>query len=134
MSGPSGISRSPIVGIGVDIVEVEKIKRAALRKGQRFFLRLYTLREIDYCERKKAKWEHYAARFAAKEAFFKALSLRGLKWVDVEIEHAGSGKPSLKLSPRALAASEKNGAVAISVSLAHSRHYAVATVIALGPA
>lgn len=134
LSEPSANACRGVFGLGVDIVEVEKIKRAAHRRGQRFFQRLYTPREIDYCDGKKARWEHYAARFAAKEAFFKALGLRGLKWGDVEIENDPSGKPVFKLSPRALEASEKIGAGPILVSLAHSRHCAVATVLALARA
>src|SRR5574337_1782794 len=93
-----------IVGIGVDIVETQRIEDAIGRHGDRFTKRLFTPGEIEYCEKFKNKAERYAARFAAKEAAFKALGTgwsSGVRWVDVEITHRPSGKPELVLRGRA---------------------------------
>ncbi len=102
------------------------------RHGQRFSKRLYTPEEITYCEQFKNKAERYAARFAAKEAAFKALGTgwrEGVRWLDVEVTHLPSGKPELRLSGRAGELARKLGVVRAAVSLSHSNDYVVAQVI-----
>ena len=84
-----------IKGIGVDIIEVERVKKLGL-KSPRFLEKVFTTGEIAYCSRKANKFQHFAARFAAKEAFFKALGER-IPWKDVEVVNLASGKPTLEL-------------------------------------
>ncbi len=111
-----------IVGIGVDIIEVERIRKLA-EKNPRFLKRMYTAKEIKYCEGKKNKYQHLAARFAAKEAFFKALG-RKINWTEVGITNLSSGKPKLVItSKESLPFDETH------VSISHLQEYAVACVI-----
>jgi len=121
-----------IVGTGVDIVETPRIQRALKRHGERFARRLYTPQEIGYCERFKNKAERYAARFAAKEAAFKALGTgwgEGLRWLEVEVTHRSSGKPELVLSGRAQQLARELGVTRSAVSISHADRYVVAQVI-----
>ena len=121
-----------IVGTGVDIVETPRIEEALGRHGERFTRRLYTPAEIAYCEKFKNKAERYAARFAAKEAAFKALGTGwrdGVRWLDVEVTHLASGKPELRLTGRALELANQLRVQRISVSISHSDRYVVAQVI-----
>jgi holo-[acyl-carrier protein] synthase len=121
-----------IVGTGVDIVETERIAQAFERHGERFSRRLYTPGEIDYCERFKNKAERYAARFAAKEAAFKALGTgwgEGVRWLDVEVTHQPSGKPELLLTGRAGQLARELGVARTAVTISHSDRYVVAQVI-----
>jgi len=124
-----------IVGTGVDIVETSRIQRALERHGDRFARRLFTAGEIAYCERFKNKAERYAARFAAKEAAFKALGTgwrEGVRWVDVEVRHQPSGKPELVLCGRAQELAHTLGVTHSAVSISHADHYAMALVIFTG--
>lgn len=111
-----------IVGIGVDIIEVERIRKLA-EKSPRFLKRVYTTEEIKYCEGKKNKYQHLAARFAAKEAFFKALG-RKIGWTDVGIINLSSGKPKLVITYEDSLSFNKT-----HVSISHLRDYAVACVV-----
>ncbi len=121
-----------IVGTGIDIAETVRIEQAMERHGERFARRLYTPEEIAYCEQFKNKAERYAARFAAKEAAFKALGTGwrdGVKWRDVEVTHLASGKPELRLTGRAEELARAMGVTSMAVSLSHSDRYVVAQVI-----
>ncbi len=121
-----------IVGTGVDIAETLRIQQSLERHGERFTRRLYTPREIAYCERFKNKAERYAARFAAKEAAFKALGTgwrEGVRWLDVEVIHQPSGKPELVLSGRAQEVARALRVARIAVSISHADRYVVAQVI-----
>jgi holo-[acyl-carrier protein] synthase len=121
-----------IVGTGVDIAETARLEQALERHGERFVKRLYTPREIAYCERFKNRAERYAARFAAKEAAFKALGTgwaEGVRWLDVEITHQPSGKPELALTGRAEELARQLGVTRAAVSISHSDRYVVAQVI-----
>src|SRR5438876_7756935 len=112
-----------IVGTGVDIAETARIEQVFERHGDRFAKRIYTPEEILYCEKFKNKTERYAARFAAKEAAFKALGTgwgNGVHWVDVEVTHRPSGKPELLLTGRALEVARELGVTRSSVSISHS--------------
>jgi holo-[acyl-carrier protein] synthase len=121
-----------IVSIGIDIVEVYRI-RETLARTPRFVERVYTPREREYCDKKgAAAAQSYAARFAAKEAFLKALKTgwRGkITWHDIEIISDGSGVPSLKISGEARVILESHGANHIHLSLSHTTDHAVAQVI-----
>lgn len=121
-----------IVGTGVDIAETSRIEQVFDRHGERFSRRVYTPEEIAYCEQFKNKAERYAARFAAKEAAFKALGTgwrNGIHWLDVEVTHLPSGKPELALRGRAEEIAREMGVTRTSVSISHSDRYVVAQVI-----
>jgi holo-[acyl-carrier protein] synthase len=123
---------SVIVGIGIDIVEIGKIERAMIRRGDRLKHRTFTPQEIHYCEERANKYQHYAARFAAKEAVFKAISTgwrQGVAWTDVEVSNQLSGKPELFLRGKTLEFANQLGARKYWLSLSHTDQYAVAQVI-----
>ncbi len=119
-----------IAGIGVDIVEISRIKKVLERKKERFTRRLFTDDECKYCERFKNKAERYAARFAAKEAVRKAISplYKGyFNYREIEVIKSADGMPVIRLHGK-LTVLEDNGAEFI-VSLSHEHDYAVAFVI-----
>ena len=121
-----------IVGTGVDIAETSRLEQGLERHGERFTKRLFTRAEVAYCERFKNRGERYAARFAAKEAAFKALGTgwrEGIRWLDVEVIHQPSGKPELVLTGRAQEVAQKLRVTRMSVSISHSDRYVVALVI-----
>jgi holo-[acyl-carrier protein] synthase len=121
-----------IVGTGVDIAETSRLEEGLERHGERFTKRLFTPAEVAYCERFKNRGERYAARFAAKEAAFKALGTgwgSGVRWLDVEITHQPSGKPELVLTGRAQEVARGLGITRMAVSISHSDRYVVAQVI-----
>ena len=121
-----------IVGTGVDIAETSRLEKGLERHGERFTKRLFTPAEIAYCERFKSRGERYAARFAAKEAAFKALGTgwgAGVRWLDVEVTHQPSGKPELVLTGRAQEVARGLGVTRMAVSISHSDRYVVAQVI-----
>jgi holo-[acyl-carrier protein] synthase len=121
-----------IVGTGVDIAETRRIEEALERYGERFHKRVYTPGEIAYCEQFKNKAERYAARFAAKEAAFKALGTgwgQGVRWLDVEVTHQSSGKPELVFAGRARDVAKQLGVTAAEVSISHADRYVIAQVI-----
>ncbi|MDA2912437.1 holo-ACP synthase [Acidobacteriia bacterium AH_259_A11_L15] len=121
-----------IVGLGIDIAEPARIREAAQRYGRRFLERVFTPKEIAYCERKRNKWERYAARFAAKEAAFKALGTgwkRGVRWLDVEVTNQPGGRPTLALFGQAREFARRQGVREIFVSLSHAEQFVFAQVI-----
>jgi holo-[acyl-carrier protein] synthase len=121
-----------IVGLGVDIAEISRITAAIERRGQAFLRRIFTVREIAYCESHRNKFERYAARFAAKEAAMKALGTgwrRGVRWVDIEVVRSPSGKPSLELRGATRAIADRLGVKNISLSITHSGDIALSQVI-----
>lgn len=121
-----------IVGIGIDLVETARIADNLERYGDRFIRRLYTANEIAYCEKFKNRAERFAARFAAKEAAFKALGTgwrEGLRWTDIEVVNQVNGKPELLLHGRAGELAGALGVTAKTISISHADHYAVAQVL-----
>ena len=121
-----------ILGTGVDIAETSRIERGLERHGERFTRRIFTPNEITYCEKFKNRAERYAARFAAKEAAFKALGTgwrEGIRWLDVEVTHQPSGKPELLLTGRAQELARELNVARMSISISHSDRYVVAQVI-----
>jgi holo-[acyl-carrier protein] synthase len=121
-----------IRGIGTDLVEVDRVQRAAGRRGRAFLERVFTPGEIEYCETQHHPFESYAARFAAKEAFLKALGTGqrdGISWKDMDVTRDGRGRPALVLNGRALELAERHGVGKIFVSLSHSRSHATAMVV-----
>ena len=121
-----------IVGTGVDLAEVPRIKASIERYGEKFIRRIYTPAEIAYVERKANKFERYAARFAAKEAGMKAIGTgwrRGVTWQDFEVANLPSGKPTLRLHGVAAKFAEKLGVKNISLSITHTAELGMAHVI-----
>jgi len=121
-----------IVGLGVDIAEVDRVEAAIRRHGEAFLSRIYTPAEVAYCERHKNKAERYAGRFAAKEAAMKALGTgwrRGVRWRDIEVTNLPGGKPTLRLVGAALGHADHLGVKNIAVSITHSGNLAFAQVI-----
>ena len=115
---------------GTDIIEIDRIKESIETLGDRFLKKVFTPNEIEYCESKKAqKYQHYAARFAAKEAIFKAISESlddkfALGWCDYEVLNDKTGKPTVKITGLDLNTIEN-----IDLSISHCKQYAVATVV-----
>lgn len=121
-----------IVGTGVDLAEVPRIRASIDRFGEKFVERIYTPREIAYVRRKANKYERFAARFAAKEAGMKALGTgwrHGVRWQDFEVANLPSGRPTLNLHGAAREYAEKLGVRSISLSLTHTAEYGLAYVI-----
>ncbi len=118
---------------GVDIIEIDRIKQSLEGSGDEFRDRIYTSSEIQYCEeRKAARYESYAARFSAKEAVSKAFGTgigKRIGWKDIEIVNDSSGKPYVVLSGNGRQLFEEMKGISISLSLSHSRQYAVAYVV-----
>lgn len=121
-----------IVGMGVDLIEIERVKRAHLRHGQRFINRLFTPDEARYCLKKKDPYPSLAGRFAVKEAVIKAFS-RGFggrwKWTQIEVVRELSGKPTLKLTGIMEKLRVERKINRIHLTLAHSKRDATATVL-----
>lgn len=115
---------------GTDIIEIERVKFSIEDTEGKFSERVYTEKEIEYCESKKMqKYQHYAARFAAKEAVFKAISktLNGkyeITWKDIEVLNDENGRPYIKLSEQFA-----NKIEDIDISISHCKEYAIANVV-----
>lgn len=111
-----------IVGIGIDLIEVDRVKKA-MEKHPRFLDRVFTPEEVRYSQGKKNAAQHLAARFAAKEAFFKALGRR-ISWAEVGVVNLPSGQPMLQVT-----AKEDLGFSRAHLSLSHLKNYAQAVVV-----
>lgn len=121
-----------IWGIGTDIVDIKRIEEIIKKYPESFLEKNFTLREISYCESKKDSFSSYAARFAAKEAFSKALGLgfRGFRLKEVEVSLDDKGKPQIFLNGSAREIAKGLGIEKIHLSLSHARKQAVAFVVA----
>jgi holo-[acyl-carrier protein] synthase len=123
-----------IVGIGTDIVECLRIGRMIEQHGELFLARVYTEREIRYCQGRKRATEHFAGRWAAKEAILKCLGTggrRGLCWTDMEIRAGPGGEPKVLLCGAAKDVAQRLRIADIRISIAHCRAYATAYALAL---
>ena len=121
-----------IVGTGVDLAEVPRIRASIERFGRRFVERIYTPAEIAYVERKANRYERYAARFAAKEAGMKAIGTgwkRGVTWQDFEVANLPSGKPTLRFHGVAASIAERLKVRVVSLSITHTAELGMAHVI-----
>lgn len=119
-----------IIGIGTDIIEIERIKNA-IQTRPKLVERIFTPLEVEYCQKSGDFFASLAARFAAKEAVAKALGtgIRDFKWVDIEVVNDGMGKPGIKTYGNAAEIMASLGADAVHVSLSHCRLSAVAMVV-----
>ncbi len=125
----------PILGTGIDIVECLRIAQMIERHGELFITRVYTDHEIEYCSARKAATQHYAGRWAAKEAVLKALGIgwrRGISWRDIEIRNDKNGAPTVQLRGGARDVMTEAHIGRLHVSISHCRNYAVAYVVAEG--
>jgi len=124
-----------IVGIGTDIVECLRIGRMIEQHGELFLNRVFTEREIRYCQERKRAVEHFAGRWAAKESVLKALGVgwrRGMSLTEVEIRNEWGGKPQVHLCGAAKEAAQNRRVGDILLSIAHCRAYATAYALAVG--
>ena len=121
---------------GIDITSVRRMQDAIKRRGEAFIKRIFTADEQAYCETKRMKYEHYAARFAAKEAAMKAFEIRRenrYRFREIEVRRAPTGKPSIYLSEESRKRFRVPKNCQIELSMAHEREYAVATVLIVYP-
>lgn len=119
-----------ILGIGIDIIEINRIQDSIDRLGESFLNKIFTPHEIDYCESKSRKFQHYAVRFAAKEAVYKAFTnahQSGISWQNIEVNSDTSGMPTIKL----IGLPDLEEKYSIQISLSHSDNYAVCTAIVI---
>ncbi len=124
-----------VVGIGTDIVECLRIAQMIERHGELFISRVYTDHEIDYCQSRKQSTQHFAGRWAAKEAVLKALGTgwrSGISWRDVEIRNDTSGKPTVALRGGARDVVEELRITKMLISISHCRSHATAYALAVG--
>ncbi len=123
-----------IFGIGTDIIECVRIRQMIERHGELFLRRVFTEREISYCQNRKRAIEHFAGRWAAKEAILKAIGTgwgNGIAWTDIEIRHDPAGKPHVMVCGGAKDTMVQARIADILVSISHCRAYATAYALAL---
>jgi holo-[acyl-carrier protein] synthase len=123
-----------VLGIGTDITECLRIAQMIERHGELFVGRVYTPAEIEYCRSRKLATQHFAGRWAAKEAVLKALGTgwrRGISWRDIEVISGPGGRPQASLSGGAGDVAERIGIRAVLVSISHCRSHATAFAVAL---
>ena len=123
-----------VIGIGTDIIECVRIRRMIERHGELFLSRVFTEQEILYCQARKRATEHFAGRWAAKEAVLKSLGTgmtHGLCWNEIEIRNDPNGQPQIELCGATRDLAEKLHVTAILISISHCRSYATAYATAL---
>ncbi len=124
-----------ILGIGTDIVECPRIGKMIEQHGELFLRRIYTEREIRYCQARTHAIEHFAGRWAAKEAILKAIGTRrsqGIAWTQVEVRNGSDGRPQVLIGGAARDLARDRGIADILISISHCRTYATAYALALG--
>lgn len=123
-----------IVGLGTDIVEIVRIGQMVQRHGEHFLQRVYTADEIRYCQKRKESYQHFAGRWAAKEAVMKTMGTgwtRGVGWLDIEVLTKRSGQPVVLMRGTARDLASQFGIDEILITISHCRAYATATAIAV---
>jgi len=121
-----------IVGIGIDLVAVDRLKRVTEKFGDRFLTRVFTEQEIQYCHSRFRSFQHYAVRFAAKEAFLKAIGTglaKGISWQEMEIVNNSEGKPCLVAHGKCKEILQELTVDQTLVSLSHTADHGIAIVI-----
>ena len=121
-----------VLGIGVDIVETQRIEHSLERFGERFLHRVFTAGEIEYCRSMKYPARHFAARFAAKEAVSKAFGTgigKSMGWKDIDVHREGSGQPFVVLEGGAKQLAAERSVSAVWISLSHTDHNAAAMAV-----
>ncbi|MDR2116180.1 MAG: holo-ACP synthase [Planctomycetaceae bacterium] len=123
-----------VIGIGTDIIECERIERMVQRHGSHFVDRVFTEREVQYCTDRKSSDQHFAGRWAAKEAVLKALGtgwISGIAWTDVEVINESGGVPRVYLHGGAAQIAGEKQISEIQISISHCKSHAVAFAVAL---
>ena len=123
-----------LYGIGIDVVETERIRSSIERFGEQFLDRVFTAREIEYCRRSKTPEQQFGARWAAKEAVSKAFGTgigKEVGWKEIEVVRQPSGEPLVELSGGAATYAAGLGVREVKVSLTHTAHYAAANAVIL---
>lgn len=123
-----------IAGTGIDIVEIPRMREAVRKWGKGFISKVFTAREVKYSTSKRFSEQHFAARFAAKEAVVKAFGEPNkfpVKWTDIEVVNDREGKPVIEFRGDALKLKKKKKIDDVVVSMSHSKNYAIASVILL---
>ena len=123
-----------VLGIGTDITECLRIAQMIERHGELFVSRVYTPHEIDYCRSRRMATQHFAGRWAAKDAVLKAIGTgwrRGISWRDIEVRNTAAGRPVARLQGGTLEIAEKLGIRCVLVSISHCRSHATAYAVAL---
>lgn len=124
-----------VIGIGTDIVETSRVAKMIERHGDLFLNRVYTPDEVEYCQARRASTQHYAGRWAAKEAVLKALGTgwsRGIHWRDIEVRNDLAGKPRIVLDGVAADLARQQGIDTMMISISHCRTHATAYALAVG--
>ena len=124
-----------VKGIGTDIIECDRIADMMEKHENAFLNKVYTAREIEYCAPRKAAAQHYAGRWAAKEAILKAMGTgwaKGIRWTDIEIVNEMGGKPYVEISGEAKVICDQLGIHKILISISHTAAFATAFATALG--
>ncbi len=121
-----------IISIGTDIIECVRIAQMIEKHGEVFLNRVFTAREIQYCSTRRSANQHYAGRWAAKEAVLKVLGTgwaRGIHWTDIEVVNEVSGAPVMRLANRAAEIADERGIRQVAISISHCRAYATAFAV-----
>lgn len=121
-----------IIGLGTDIIEITRIAEMIERHGELFLTRIYTGEEIRHCQQRKHSTQHFAGRWAAKEAVMKVLGtgfVKGISWKDIEVQNKQSGRPFMVLSGGARRRADKMGIGDVLITISHCRAYATATAV-----
>lgn len=122
-----------IKGLGIDLVNIKRIEKIIDKWGSKFLLKVFTPAEIEYCQSKTLSDQHFAARFAAKEAAVKMLGcVEGIAWQDIEVVKNNNGRPELVFTGQAKVSAEKFGIKNIHITISHEKKMAVAQVIGEG--
>ncbi|MFN7626034.1 MAG: holo-ACP synthase [Pirellula sp.] len=121
-----------LLGIGTDIIGCDRIAQMLEKHGESFLQKVFTPREIEYCSARKSAHQHYAGRWAAKEAVLKVLGTgwaKGIQWTDVEVINEASGAPTLLLANRAAEIALAKGIRTVQISISHCKEYATAFAV-----
>ena len=124
-----------IIGCGIDLVSIKRIENIVKRWGVNFTSRIFTPLEQGYCEEKGNKYQSYAGKFAAKEAFLKALGLglRGVNWKEIEVNNNELGQPIINMYGKLKNIASEKGVSKYFLTISHAKEYAIAEVILEGP-
>lgn len=123
-----------VVGIGTDIIECDRIEEMIAKHDQVFVDRVFTPAEIEYCSGRKASSQHFAGRWAAKEAILKAMGTgwaKGIRWIDIEVRNQPGGQPVVALSGKAKEICSSRGIADVLISISHTKAFATAFAIAV---
>lgn len=125
-----------IIGIGTDIIEVVRIAQMIEKHDELFLTRVFTANEIQYCAARGSANQHFAGRWAVKEAVLKALGTgwaKGIHWTDMEVQHENGGQPFIVLHGAAAQVAANLEIAEVKISISHCRAFATAVAIAVGP-